>query len=75
MQETCQKNAEVRRTTACCFYQLEAAQLATSDDLIKAFSASAAFTDQASALLFRLKDMDVPLPATICSLADRAVDA
>ena len=68
-------DAEVRRTTARCFYQLEAAQLAKSDDLIEAFSTSEAFTDQASALLVRLKDIDIPLPATICSLANRAVDA
>ena len=65
---------EVRWEAARCFYQIEADELPEHDALIEAFSTSAAFTDQASALLLRLEDMRSPLPGSVCSLADRAVD-
>ena len=66
--------AKVRWEAARCFYQIEADELLEHDGLIEAFSTSAAFADEASALLLRLEDMRSPLPGSVCSLGDRAVD-
>ncbi len=65
----------VRKAAAHCFRQIEAERLAEEDALIEAFSASAAFVDNPSPLLFQLEDMSGLLPPSICSLAHRAVDA
>ena len=65
----------VRMAAARCFHELEADRLSEHGDLIEAFSTSAAFTDDPSALLYRLREMRRPLPASVCSLAERAVDA
>ena len=65
----------VRITAARCFHEIDAERLSECADLIEAFSTSAAFADEPSALLYRLREMRRPLPASICSLAERAVDA
>ena len=67
--------AEVRMEAAHCFSYIQPEQILEHDALIEAFSASAAFADGASALLRRLEGMSSPLPGSVCSLADRAVDA
>ena len=43
--------------------------------MIEAFSTSAAFAGEPSALLYRLDEMSGPLPPSVCTLAERAVDA
>ena len=67
--------AEVRMEAAHCFSHIEADQILEHDALIEAFSVSSAFADGASALLRLLESMSSPLPGSVCSLADRAVDA
>ena len=67
--------AEVRMEAAHCFSYIQPEKILEHDALIEAFSASAAFADRASALLRLLESMSSPLPGSVCSLADRAVDA
>ena len=50
-------------------------QLLRHSALIEAFSTSAAFADDAFPLLHQLEEMSGPLPGSVCSLADRAIDA
>ena len=66
---------EVRRSSARCFSHMEADQLLEHDALIKAFATSDAFAEEPSALLHRLESMSSPLPDSVCSLADRAIEA
>ena len=66
---------EVRREAARSFGNIEADQLRGHDALIEAFSTSAAFADNPFPLLRRLDDMSGPVPGSVCSLADRAIDA
>ena len=66
---------EVRREAARSFGDIEADQLRGHDALIEAFSTSAAFADNPFPLLRRLDDMSGPVPGSVCSLADRAIDA
>ena len=65
----------VRKDAARCFGEIEADQLPRHDALIEAFSTSAAFADKPFPLLRRLDDMSGPVPGSVCSLADRAIDA
>ena len=65
----------VRKEAARSFGDIEADQLRGHDALIEAFSTSAAFADDAFPLLHRLEEMSGPLPGSVCSLADRAIDA
>ena len=65
----------VRRAVARCFHELEADRLSEHGDLIEAFSTSEAFAGEPSALLYRLSEMRGPLPPSVCSLAERSVDA
>ena len=46
------------------FHELEADRLSEHGNLIEGFSTSAAFTDDPSALLYRLREMRRPLPAS-----------
>lgn len=66
---------EVRREASHCFGQLQADSSLSQGPLIEAFATSAAFADNASDLLLRLQDMSGALPASICSVAENAVDA
>ena len=66
---------EVRTEAARCFDEIEADQLLEHDVLIEAFSTSAAFADDPFPLLHRLEKVSGPLPGSVCSLADRAIDA
>ena len=66
---------EVRREAARCFFAIEPDQLPEHDALIDAFSTSAAFADDPVPLLHRLEEMSGPLPGSVCSVADRAIDA
>ena len=66
---------EVCKEAARCFGEIEADQLLRHSALIEAFSTSAAFADGAFPLLHRLEEMRGPLPGSVCSLADRAIDA
>ena len=53
---------------------VDAVHLSEPHGLIDAFATSAAFLHEPSALLFRLKGTTAALPASVCSLAERAVD-
>ena len=64
----------VRRAAAQCFHKVDAVHLSEPHGLIDAFATSAAFLHEPSALLFRLKGTTAALPASVCSLAERAVD-
>ena len=64
----------VRRAAAQCFRSLDAVHLSEPHGLIAALAASAAFLHSPTALLFRLKGMTDPLPASVCSIAERAIE-
>ena len=66
---------EVRKEAGRCFGEIKADQLLRHSALIEAFATSAAFADGAFPLLHRLEEMSGPLPGSVCSLADRAIDA
>ena len=63
----------VRRTAAQCFRRLDADHLSEPEGLVGAFAESTAFLHSATSLLFRLKGMSDPLPASTLVLAERAV--
>lgn len=65
---------EVRREAARSFLELGTDELPKQGTLIEAFATSAAFPDDAFPLLHRLEQMGGPLPASVCSLANRAID-
>ena len=65
----------VRRAAGRCFSELEVERLSEHGDLIEAFSTSAAFAGEPSALLYRLDEMSGPLPPSVGTLAERAVGA
>ena len=65
---------DVRRAAAQCFRRLDAVHLSEPHGLIAAFATSAAFVHSPSALLFRLKGITDPLPASVCSVAERATE-
>ena len=67
-------SVEVRREAARCFFEIQADDLGRPGDLIEAFSTSAAFPDDAFPLLRRLEQMTGPLPGSVCSLANRAIN-
>lgn len=64
---------EVRTEAVSCFRHLEDDPALARDALIAAFSESAALADGARGILSLLEEMSGPLPASICSLAERAV--
>ena len=65
----------VRRAAGRCFSELKVERLSEHGDLIEAFSTSAAFAGEPSALLYRLDEINGRLPPSVCTLAERAVDA
>ena len=65
----------VRREASSCWVHLEPDQVASRGSLIDAFTHSLASARDASLLAYRLKDARQPMPAEICTLAERALEA
>ncbi len=66
-------DASVRKAAAGCFRYIDEGNLSSGSDLIDAFVESAAFETQVSLLLYRLKDMSMPLPPAVLTIAERAI--
>ena len=65
----------VRREASRCWVNLQPDQVAARGSLIEAFAHSLASARDASLLAYRLKDARQPLPAEICTLTERALEA
>ena len=65
----------VKREASRCWVHLEPDQIASRGSLIDAFANSLTSARDTSLLAYRLKDARHPLPAEICTLAERAVAA
>ena len=65
----------VRAEASRCWAHLEPDQVASRGSLIDTFAHSLASARDASLLAYRLKDAGQPLPAEICTLAERALEA
>ena len=63
----------VREAAVECFRHIQENELSTAGELIEAFIESDAFESQAFLLLYRLKEMTVPLPLSVLTIAERAV--
>ena len=66
---------DVRRVAATCWNYLEPDQIASRGPLIRVFAKKLRPGDEASMLLFNLREAKLPLPAELCDLAERAVVA
>ena len=69
------KSDIVRGEASRCWVHLEPDQVASRGPLIDAFAHSLASARDASLLAYRLKDARRPLPAELCTLAERALEA
>ena len=65
----------VRREASRCWVNLQPDQVAARGSLIEAFAHSLASARDAGLLAYRLKDARKPLPAEICTLTERALEA
>ena len=66
---------DVRRVASTCWNYLEPDQIASRGPLIRVFAKKLRPGDEASMLLFNLREAKLPLPAELCDLAERAVVA
>ena len=65
----------VRREASSCWVHLQPDQVAARGSLIGAFAHSLASARDVSLLAYRLKDARQSLPAEVCTLAERALEA
>ena len=65
----------VRREASSCWVHLQSDQVAARGSLIGAFAHSLASARDVSLLAYRLKDARQSLPAEVCTLAERALEA
>ena len=69
------KSDLVRSEASRCWVHLKPDQVASRGSLISAFAHSLASARDVSLLAYRLKDAQRPLPAEVCTLAERALAA
>ena len=67
-------NAAVRRKAALCVQQLRGEPIEEYENLVDAFTASAAFGDDSSSMLGVLKDSRQRLPGMVCVVCERFLD-
>jgi len=67
------ESQSVRKAASRCWNNLKPDQITTRGPLIRAFAQTLRPGDEVSVLLFTLQEAQLPLPAELCDLAERAV--
>ena len=68
------ESGDVRAAACCCFNALDPDVVADYPELISALAESPAFKEGVSFVLNRLEHSTQPLPASLCRIAERAVE-